>query len=126
MKLAIKMLVAFGFLMTMNLGLAQVEGDWKTIDEEGNAKSIVKIYKKGDVYEGKIVKVFRKDPDAQKHVGTVIIKNMKKYGNEWSGGTIYSPIKDKTYDGKLWLEDGNLMVRGYVGWFFRTQTWVRP
>jgi hypothetical protein len=25
----------------------------------------------------------------------------------------------------MWLENGKLMVRGYVAFFFRTQVWVR-
>ncbi|MCB0765493.1 MAG: DUF2147 domain-containing protein, partial [Flavobacteriales bacterium] len=35
------------------------------------------------------------------------------------------PETGKIYDCRLWSEDGALKVRGYVAFFFRTQTWVR-
>jgi uncharacterized protein (DUF2147 family) len=45
--------------------------------------------------------------------------------DEWEDGTIMDPDNGKVYDCKLWVEDGKLKVRGYVAFFFRTQTWVR-
>jgi uncharacterized protein (DUF2147 family) len=35
------------------------------------------------------------------------------------------PETGKVYDCKLWLEGDVLKVRGYVAFFFRTQTWRR-
>ena len=64
----------------------------------------------------------RKD---QRILGLPIIRNMKKNGNEWEDGTILDPENGKVYDCKIWLEDGKLMVRGYVAFFYRTQQWVR-
>ena len=54
-----------------------------------------------------------------------ILTNMKKDDDEYSGGEIMDPAKGKTYRCKMWLEDGNLQVRGYLAFFFRTQTWYR-
>jgi uncharacterized protein (DUF2147 family) len=34
------------------------------------------------------------------------------------------PKKGTVYDCKMWIEDGNLQVRGYIAFFFRTQTWL--
>jgi len=45
--------------------------------------------------------------------------------DEWVDGTILELQNGSVYDRKLWLEDGKLKVRGYVAFFFRTQTWVR-
>jgi len=123
-------------------GEKSITGKWKTIDDEtGEPKSIVRIYKKKGKYYGKVKKLFRKpgedpnpvcdkcaddDPRKDKPTkGMVIIKDMKKDGNEYSGGTILDPKNGKIYTCKLWLENGNLMVRGYIAFFFRTQTWHR-
>jgi uncharacterized protein (DUF2147 family) len=56
-----------------------------------------------------------------------IIKNMKADGNVWDDGTILDPDNGKIYSCKIWLQDGNLQVRGYLGFSFigRSQTWVR-
>jgi uncharacterized protein (DUF2147 family) len=50
---------------------------------------------------------------------------MRLSDGTWSGGTILDPESGKVYDCKLWLENGRLMVRGYVAFFFRTQEWIR-
>jgi uncharacterized protein (DUF2147 family) len=43
------------------------------------------------------------------------------------GGTLYDPKSGKTYHGTLWVEDGRLHLRGYVGFkaFGRTELWQR-
>ncbi|RLA08798.1 MAG: DUF2147 domain-containing protein [Gammaproteobacteria bacterium] len=114
-------------------------GTYKTIDDEtGTAKSIVQIYQKNGAFYGKIIKLFRKKSEEQdpicdkctgkrknkKIIGMIILENLKKDGKEYSGGTIYSPKKGKEYDCKMWFENGKLKVRGYVAFFYRTQTWI--
>jgi uncharacterized protein (DUF2147 family) len=58
-------------------------------------------------------------------VGLEIIRGMKADGDTWAEGTILDPETGNVYDCKMWLENGKLMVRGYVAFFFRTQVWVR-
>jgi uncharacterized protein (DUF2147 family) len=29
------------------------------------------------------------------------------------------------YKAELWVEEGKLKIRGYVGFFYRTQTWAK-
>ncbi|NQV52496.1 MAG: DUF2147 domain-containing protein [Flavobacteriales bacterium] len=118
-------------------------GRWKTIDDEtGKPKSIVEIYKNGDVYEGKILKLFRtpeqdqdpvcdkcEDDDPRymkKIIGMVIVKDMiyDKDDEVLDDGTILDPKKGEVYDCKIWVEDGELQVRGYVMFLYRTQTWL--
>ena len=111
-------------------------GVWKTIDDEsGEAKSLVKIYERDGVLYGKVQKLF-KNPDAtceacegddygKPIVGMTILWGLDKDGDEWNDGKIFDPKKGKTYNCKLWLDDGDLRVRGYVGPFHRTQTWHR-
>ena len=58
-----------------------------------------------------------------------IIRNVKKDGDAWAGGTILDSAKGKVYKVKMTpIEAGKkLEVRGYVGapMFGRTQTWHR-
>lgn len=115
-------------------------GFWKTIDDEdGTAKSVVQIWEHQGTLFGKIVKLFR-DPEAlcdkcegpQKGkpvMGMRIMKNLKKDGDEWSGGRITDPENGKTYKCYIAVEDGGkkLKVRGYIGISLigRTQYWER-
>lgn len=122
-------------------GQGDIVGKWKTIDDEtGKARSIVEIYEKEGRYYGKIVKLFREpgeDPDptcteckgklnGQKIIGMEIITDMKydKGENEFHKGEILDPENGNVYDCRLWLEDGDLKVRGYLLFFYRTQTWL--
>jgi uncharacterized protein (DUF2147 family) len=130
----------FGVLATPNLAFADDSpvGTWKTIDDEtGEAKSLVKIYERDGKLYGKIIKLF-KNPDATCDAcegedygapikGMVIMWGLSPNddGDEWEGGKIFDPKKGKTYNCKIWLDDGELKVRGYAGPFFRTQTWHR-
>ncbi len=120
-----------------------VLGKWKSIDDEtGEAKSIVEIYEyNGEVF-GKVIQLFRKPEEEQdpvcdkceddrkntKVMGMQIIRNMKLKDGYYQGGTICDPKNGKVYKCEFWLsanDSNKLELRGYVGWFFRTQTWVR-
>lgn len=112
-------------------------GVWLTQDK----KNKIKIYKKGTKYYGKVVWIDEpNDEQGKPHtdkenpkanlrsrpiMGMDIISDMIFEDGEWSEGTIYDPNDGKTYTLVLWLEDGNLKVRGYIGWFFDTRTWTR-
>ncbi len=114
---------------------------WKTIDDEtGKPRSVVEISERDGKYYGKIVKLFREpneDPDpvctecegelnGQKIIGMEIITEMKynKGGDEFHKGEILDPENGNVYDCKLWIEDDQLKVRGYLLFFYRTQTWL--
>jgi len=115
-----------------------VTGRWNTIDDNtGKRRSVVEITVTNGVLSGRIVDLYDKTrlekrcekcPDDRKDkriVGLEIIRGMKADGTTWEDGTILDPETGKIYDCKLWLENGELKVRGYVAFFFRTQTWVR-
>jgi len=133
------------FLCFISASFAQdmtIVGKWKTIDDETNEpKSIVQIYEQDGKYFGQIKELFRKpgeDPDPvcdkcpdddprkdQPTKGMVIIKNLVKKDDGYGGGTILDPKKGKIYACKLWVENGNLKVRGSIAFFYRTQTWFK-
>lgn len=124
-------------------------GTWKTIDDEsGETKSYVTIEQRGSKYYGKITKLLSKEalaksktPDNPTDVlcdqcsgdkknksilGMEIIWDMEKYSDKYGGGTILDPKKGSTYTCTMWLEKADVLkVRGWWGFFYRTQTWYR-
>ena len=118
-------------------------GLWKTIDDETKTeRSLVRLSDNGGVVTGKIEKLLAADakPDSKCEkceddrkdkplVGLEIVRGAKKNdaGDAWEGGTILDPNKGKTYKLRLSPKEGGkqLEVRGYMGPFYRNQTWIR-
>jgi hypothetical protein len=71
-----KLLLSFAMLFIGVLSFAQIEGKWKTIDDEtGKAKSIVEIWKKSDgKYYGKVSQLLIKP----EHANCVACKDDRK------------------------------------------------
>jgi uncharacterized protein (DUF2147 family) len=138
-----KLLVAFSLSAAAAVSFAQATpvGLWKTIDDETKSeKSQVRITDNGGVLNGKIEKLL--DPKAKQDatcdkcgddrkgqpiVGLTIIRNAKANGEVWEGGDILDPNNGKVYKLRLKPLDGGkaLEVRGYIGPFYRNQTWIR-
>lgn len=119
---------------------AQIEGYWKTIDDNTNkAKSIVKIYKSSNgKYYGKVDKLLIKPKndkcvnckDDRKNkpiLGLDVIRGLQKDGDEFTNGTIIDPASGKVYKCTIKREGDKLKVRGYIGFSLigRTQTWSK-
>jgi len=119
----------------------EFEGYWKTVDNNGVAKSIVKIYKteNGDI-EGRVHRILKAserqrlctkcegDKKNKPIEGLVIIEDLKPNGYECVDGKITDPQNGKTYTCKIWIEKGQediLNLRGYWAFFYRTQQWER-
>jgi uncharacterized protein (DUF2147 family) len=132
--------ILFFCLLSFGLSAQSIVGEWKTIDDEtGKTKSIVKIYEaKNGKFYGKVVKILDKsrgenplcdkctdDRKDKPILDMLIVKEMNKSGDLFSGGRILDPAKGKEYSCKMWIENGNLKVRGYWGIFYRTQTWYK-
>ena len=133
---AVALLAEVAFAQATPVGL------WKTIDDETKQeKSHVRIVESAGVLSGKVEKLL--DPakqdtkcdkctDARKDqpvLGMAIIEGVKKSADDpyWDGGTILDPNNGKTYKVRLTPKDGGktLEVRGFIGPFFRNQTWIR-
>jgi len=118
-----------------------VIGPWKTVDEKsGKVLSEVELYDQGGKLFGTIVKLTEPTdaqgkpklctkcpgPDKDKPiVGLIILKDMSPSGDRYKGGTIMDPDDGKIYKSEVWTEDGKLKMRGYLGIFYRTQTWLK-
>ncbi|MEQ9231372.1 MAG: DUF2147 domain-containing protein [Cyclobacteriaceae bacterium] len=128
-------------------------GIWRTVDDEtGRTKSKVQIVEKGGKYFGTIIELL--DPETLKDsgvdtfeevvcdecpkdrgkdqpvIGLTIIWDMKQESDRWADGEIMDPENGKIYGCSLWLDEddpkGNtLKVRGWLAFFYRTQTWYR-
>jgi uncharacterized protein (DUF2147 family) len=130
--------------LAVGSGKAQssITGKWQSIDDNsGKPRSIIEIFeRKGQVF-GRVIKIYYKpgeDPDPvctecssddprfnKKVIGMEILQNMVKDGDVFNGGHILDPDVGKVYRCKIWLEGEELKVRGYLGPFYRTQTWFR-
>ena len=55
----------------------------------------------------------------------MILKDLSASGDRYKGGTIMDPEDGKIYKAEVWTEDGKLKMRGYLGPFYRTQTWLK-
>jgi uncharacterized protein (DUF2147 family) len=138
-----KFLIAATLTLAAGTVLAQASpvGLWKTIDDKtGKERSLVRIAEAGGVVTGRIEK--RLDPSAVAGAvcdkceddrkgkpvdGLEIIRGAKKDGDAWTGGTILNPEEGKTYRLRMTLQEGgkSLEIRGYIGPFYRNQTWLR-
>jgi uncharacterized protein (DUF2147 family) len=118
-------------------------GKWHSIDDKTKElKSEITVTETAGVVSGKVTKLLRKEAkqdavcdkcsDDRKDkpiLGLEIIRGAKKEANEdvWTSGKILDPENGKEYTLKLTPEEGGkkLAVRGSIGPFGRTQTWVR-
>ncbi|HLO92699.1 MAG TPA: DUF2147 domain-containing protein [Burkholderiaceae bacterium] len=136
-------LVAAALLTLPTWAQSSPVGLWKTIDDDGKTeKSLVRISESNGVLVGNIEKVF--DPKHQESrcdlckddrkdkpvVGLQILRGVKQDSDDkalWTGGEILDPNNGKTYRTRLKPIEGGkkLEMRGYVGFFYRTQVWVR-
>ena len=119
-----------------------IVGVWKT----GEGTAMVRIYKNGDKYQGKVVwlkepidpetgkpKVDKNHPDEASRkravLGLINIWGfLYKDNNTWDDGNIYDPKNGNTYSCTIKLTSPNsLEVRGYIGVSLigRTDKWTR-
>ncbi len=134
-------LLAIMLFVAMGMQAQTIIGTWRTIDDKTlEAKSYITLYEEDGKIFGKVTKLLQKDPKTticdlcpddrkgQLVMGMVLLKNLKKSGSTWKGGKILDPNNGKIYSCKAWLDVSNsdkLHLRGYIGPFYRTQTWYR-
>lgn len=143
MKDTITLCLLFCFIGSSSMLSAQtVFGKWKTIDDRtGKPKGIINIYEKDGLMYGFVEKILEpgkenslctKCDDELKDkpvIGMEIITAAKQNEDgEWKGQRLFDPEQAMTFRCKIWLSPENpneLMVRGYLAFIYRTQTWLR-
>ena len=133
------------FMSAAGASFAQMTpvGNWQTIDDKTHeVKSEILITDTAGALSGKVTKLLRKDAkqdavcdectDDRKGkpmLGLEIIRGAKKADGKdmWEDGKILDPENGKIYTLRLTPIEGGkkLEVRGSIGPFGRTQTWVR-
>ncbi len=136
--------VALGLLFAVPV-FAQMSpvGLWRSLDDKtGEAKAEIRITEAANGLTGRIEKTLKKGAEEHPNctecrddrkdkpiLGLEIIRGGKKTeGKEfWDGGKIIDPENGKEYRASFTPIDGGakLEVRGYLGPFWRTQTWQR-
>ena len=126
--------------MTPASAESSIEGYWKSIDEQtSKASGYWKLEVKDNRLLGYLVNYPDMKPDNtcivctgklkefyEKPIqGTAWINLRKNKDGVWKDGYIIDSGEGKKYKAQIWVEDGNLMMRGYIGFFYRTQTWLR-
>lgn len=138
-----KRVLAFTLALAASAAFAQMTpvGLWRNVDDKtGEAKAEIRIVDQGGKLFGRIEKTLTKkgkptceeckdERKDQPIVGLEIIRNAQKAEGQdvWEHGKILDPENGKEYTLRLAPIDGGqkLQVRGYIGPFYRTQTWVR-
>lgn len=115
-----------------------VTGYWRTFsDETGKIIYKVHLFKHKNKLYGRIVKLYHPaepNPICAKCTGwaknkpirgLLFIWGLKKGRDAWEGGKWLDPNNGKTYSCKIWREGSKLKMRGYLGFIYRTQTWIK-
>lgn len=109
-------------------GETAIIGKW-----ESDKKDVkLEFFKTGNEYEAKLLwgnqivesdgKTSKKDAKnpaqslrSRNIIGIVSVTGLKWDGEEYTGGKIYNPPSGDTYKCKVWMKDGKLNLRGYMG-----------
>ena len=138
-------MTALGALLVTSSAFAQMSpvGLWRNVDDKsGEVKAEIRIVESNGVVSGNIVRRLGKDSrpnavcdecsDDRKDKpldGLQIIRGAKKAADRdvWEGGKILDPENGRDYTLRLTPVEGGrkLDVRGSIGPFGRTQTWIR-
>lgn len=124
----------------------KITGVYRVIGAETGEASKVRVYKKGDTYEARIIwlehpldkngkprtDALNPNPSLRSVRGDniLIVWGLKydKTKNQWSGGRIYNPVNGKTYDAQAKFDSPTkLAMRGYLGRpsFGKTFIWTK-
>ncbi len=135
--------LALGTLCVSAMAQMTPVGLWRTIDDkDGAAKSEIRIVETSGVVSGRVERIL--DPEAkpgekcvecsderkdQPILGMEILRGLKKADGKdvWEGGNVLDPKNGKIYRASVTPIEGGqkLQMRGYIGFFYRTQTWIR-
>ncbi|KIN64040.1 hypothetical protein Z946_2925 [Sulfitobacter noctilucicola] len=102
---------------TAALAADPIVGTWQTIKDDNGNSGQIKVVECGAAICGTLVQSFDSagKPFASKNKGRKLIWDMKNQGGgKYAGGKVFSPDRDKTYNGQLVLSGNTLDVKGCV------------
>lgn len=117
---------------------ADPSGLWNTFDDKGNIESTVEVrVQEGKLYanilslhnapeDNPICTECKGDLYGKPVIGMQIINGLTLKNDIWQKGSVFDPKTGDTYKSKVWLENGEFFVRGYVGFVYQTKMWQRP
>ena len=116
---------------------ADPTGLWNTFDKAGTLQSTVEVrVDAGKLYatilslhnqpeENPICEKCKDNLFGQPVIGMEVINGLSLKKGIWQKGTLFDPKTGGSYKGRVWLEGDALMVRGYLGFVYQTNTWQR-
>ncbi len=130
-------------LFCFSLAAEDIVGFWKSVDENsGKARCVVAVYEYKGVRYGRIIGTFDDNGHIKDSIykpkerapglignpfycGLDLIWGLELYGMDLYKGKIVDPEKGNIYNSELWIQNGNLIVRGKLLFFGRSQEWVQ-
>jgi uncharacterized protein (DUF2147 family) len=143
-KFSISMMKKILLLLTFCTALfaQEIKGLWKTVDENtGHSQCVLAIYPYQGKYYGRIIGTYDEktgkmtdtiyDPKGRAegvpgnpfYCGLDILWDLIDRGSKYKG-KIVDPRKGNVYKAEVWVEGGNLIVRGKWLFLGRSQTWL--
>lgn len=134
-KILFALMFAFMSRTFAQTGEEAILGKW-----ESDKKDVrLEFFKSGNEYQarllwgdqivesdGKTSKKDAKNPDknlrSRNIIGIVNVTGLKWDDDEFTGGKIYNPPSGDTYKCKVWIKNGRLYLRGYMGFSLLGQT----
>ncbi|MBS1509883.1 MAG: DUF2147 domain-containing protein [Bacteroidetes bacterium] len=134
-NIAIALIIAFTTNVKAQTGENAITGKW-----ESDKKDVrLEFFKSGNEYQarllwgnqivesdGKTSKKDTKNPDknlrSRDIIGIISVTGLRWDDTEYTGGKIYNPPSGDTYKCKVWIKDGKLNLRGYLGFSLFGQT----
>ncbi len=127
------------FIATLGFGADDIRGFWKTVNSQGNPECVFAIYEYDGAIYGRIIGIFDEDGKMQDTIytptrrakgcidnpyfcGLDIVWGLYDCGERFKG-KIVDPEKGNVYSCELWIENGNLIVRGKLFMFGKNYTW---
>ncbi len=132
--------IVFFCILAIPVNAQDVVGKWENTNEDGRVNSIIQVYEEDGKVYGKVHRITKEedrdrvctkcegDLKNEPIEGMVLMRNLKKDGEQYVGGTIVDPKSGKEYRCKIWLDEDDpntLKVRGYLAFFYKTKTWQR-
>lgn len=133
--------ILFLLFFSTTLFAQDITGFWKSVDDEtGLARCVVAVYEYGNRCYGRIIGTFDDEGKMKDSIyhpvtrapgvvgdpyysGLDIIWDLEENGSSYDG-KILDPENGKVYRAELWRDGDDLIVRGKLFIFFRSQTWL--